>query len=95
LVLSEIDSNGSWDVSVPILIEIIEDSDRFNDLERCYDEREQLRNVLIGLSRFGGNAKQAVPALLKVITTYDETNHSVLKALKAIDPEAAKKAGVK
>jgi hypothetical protein len=49
------------------------------------------------LGNFGAEAKPAIPALLKIINDYRtyEVGIEAAKALRAIDPEAAAKAGIK
>jgi HEAT repeat protein len=47
------------------------------------------------LGEFGANAKPAVPALLEYFSAPDAATNRIANALKAIDPEAAAKAGVK
>jgi HEAT repeat protein len=57
-------------------------------------------NALVALANFGPNAKLAVPALVEFLNAHDDATSRSLRsltanALKAIDPEAAAKAGVK
>jgi hypothetical protein len=53
-------------------------------------------NALWSLSQFGAQAKPAVPSLLRLLNdSHASIRSDVTNALKAIDPEAAAKAGVK
>jgi HEAT repeat protein len=54
-------------------------------------------HAVVALERFGPNAKLAVPALVEFLNAHDDATFRSLtaNALKAIDPEAAAKAGVK
>ena len=55
----------------------------------------ELVRVINGLGTLGTNAASAVPALLKFLTDSDKSvRASATNALKAIDPQAAAKAGV-
>ncbi|HWW02988.1 MAG TPA: HEAT repeat domain-containing protein [Candidatus Acidoferrum sp.] len=61
------------------------------------DKRPGVRSATAdALAVMGGSAKDAVPALVRCLDDQDrDTRHSISNALKAIDPEAAAKAGVK
>ncbi len=55
------------------------------------------KSAVESLGDMGSAAKQAVPALLKVWKDEEEyklTRKAAAKAIKQIDPEAAKKAGI-
>lgn len=67
-------------LAVPVLIAGLDDT---NSVAR--------ENAAIALMKYGPEAEAAVPALLRTLTT----NRHAGWALKAIDPEAAAKAGVK
>ena len=70
---------------IPVLITRLEDTD--------VNVREQAANAL---RRFGKPARSSVPALLKATESRDgQMARFAIAALKAIDPEAAAKAGVK
>jgi hypothetical protein len=54
--------------------------------------------AILALKDYGPNAKRAVPALVEFLNTHDDATSDrsyATNALKAIDPEAAAKAGVK
>jgi HEAT repeat protein len=61
------------------------------------DERPDARAVAaLALFHLGPKAKAAVPAFLTLLDDSDQTvNNRAARALKSIDPEAAKTAGVK
>lgn len=66
-------------------------------LMKCLTDKEGLDNqsAIYALSRFGADAKAAVPLLIKLLNDSDQYVRDAAKdALKAIDPEAAAKAGV-
>jgi hypothetical protein len=66
--------------TIPVLVAGLDDAD--------FLARE---NAALAIGRYGPVAEAAVPALLRTLTT----NNAAGTALKAIDPEAAAKAGVK
>jgi HEAT repeat protein len=77
--------------SIPLLIRALEES----NLTGTENENERYMAVR-ALGRIGADAKAAVPELLKLIGTRDPDLAATARAaLKAIDPEAAKNAGVK
>ncbi len=83
--LGRIRTGQDW--VVPVLINALRDPNPY------------VRNWAVkGLGEFGPNAKLAVPALVEFLNTHDDSTSDrsqVTNALKAIDPEAAAKAGVK
>jgi HEAT repeat protein len=73
------------DQVVPVLIESLHDPDLSVQL-----------SALASLGDFGPEAKLAVPVLVELLNATDEyVRGDVTNALKAIDPEAAAKAGIK
>lgn len=77
--------------AVALLVRALEES----NLSGTESENERYMAAR-ALGRIGADAKVAVPELLKLIDARDEAVASAARtALKAIDPEAAKKAGVK
>jgi len=67
-----------------------------SDEWKTEDQSATITRTINNLSALGTNAEPAVPALLKFLTDADEgIRSSATKALKAIDAEAAAKAGVK
>ena len=72
------------DAAVPTLMEILRD-----------DEQHRL-DALAALGGIGPPARSSVPALLRIWKEDDESERwYAAQALKRIDPEAAKKAGVR
>ena len=77
--------------AVPLLIRALEES----NLEGTGGENERYMAAR-ALGRIGADARGAVPELLKLINHRDYALATAARtAVKAIDPEAAKKAGVK
>ena len=77
---------------VPILIGIL---DKTQNLQHSVILRPY---ALIALREFEAEAKPAVPSLLRLLNDERETTRlrsNAANALRAIDPEAAAKAGVK
>ena len=79
------------DRAVALLVRALEES----NLSGIESENER-DTAARALGRIGAGAKGAVPELLKLIGARDESLATTARtALKLIDPDAAKKAGVK
>jgi len=77
---------------VPMLLRSVRDSNLTDDPDR----NNEMFMAVRALGRIGSAAKEAVPALVRRLTHYDGfLAEAAGEALRKIDPEAAKKAGLK
>jgi hypothetical protein len=75
---------------IPVLVKLLDEpqNPQYSERIRWY--------AMWSLSHFGALAKPAVPSLLRLLDdAHESIRHDATDALKAIDPEAAAKAGVK
>jgi HEAT repeat protein len=71
--------------ALPVLIEALQDK-----------RREDRGDIAFRLAHFGSKAKASIPALCDALRDADETTrYMAAEALKQIDPEAARRAGIK